>query len=128
MDRLFKRAYAEAVSPDAVDRFANSWLLPPPVLFFWRALICLYAFVVLFTVLGYDDSHGASSSARHQFSYFTVLGYWGLAFYYGFAAAHTASYWIRGKSWLQGWPSWLQWAHSCYYSTVTTFPFVVTSE
>lgn len=123
MSRFIAQRYAAATSPEVVERFATSWLLPPSVLFFWRALICLYAFVVLFTILG----HSSSEAAGHSFSYFTVLGYWGLAFYYGFAAAHTGSYWMRGKSWLQSWPSALQWAHSCFYSTVTTFPFVVTS-
>lgn len=88
----------------------------------------LYAFIVLFTILGYDYHHGQGVAADQSFSYFTVLGYWGLAFYYGVAAAHTCCYWLKGEAWLQRWPSGLQWAHSVFYSSITTFPFVVTSK
>lgn len=128
MDALVRRPYSSATSPEAIERFTTSWILPPVALFAWRASVSVYAFVVLFTILGYDDSHGDSKAAGESFSYFTVLGYWGAAFYYAFAAAHTASYWLYGTSWLQKWPRALQWAHSCYYSTVTTFPFIVTSK
>lgn len=120
---FLSRQYATATSPDAVERFVTSWLLPPSVLFVWRALISFYAFIVIFIVLGHDSSRAAGRS----FSYFTVLGYWGLAFYFGVSAAHTWAYRRHGKAWLQNWPSWLQYAHSVFYSTVTTFPPVVTS-
>lgn len=124
MIHLITRQFANATYPDAVERFFTSWLFSPAILFFWRALVALYAFIVLFIVLGHDSAQTAGQS----FSYFTVLGYWGLAFYYAVAAVHTAVYWKRGKSWLQTWPSGLQWAHYCFYSSVTTLPFVVTGK
>ncbi|GAB7354755.1 hypothetical protein MBLNU459_g5161t3 [Dothideomycetes sp. NU459] len=126
MERI-RRSYNLAVCPDSVTRYATSWILPPWALFFWRALVSLYAFAVIFTILGHQGAHDDSRASRASFSYFTVLGYWGLAFYYAFAAAHTASYWRRGEAWLHDWPKPLRWLHGVYYATVTTFPFLVTA-
>jgi hypothetical protein len=103
-------------------RFATSWIVPPAALFAVRAIIALFIFITLFTVLGLDTPEGA----RHSFSYFTVLTFWGLGFYFTFAAIHTGSYWLKGRPLLDEWPRALQIAHSMYYSTITAFPFVVT--
>ncbi|KIW04120.1 uncharacterized protein PV09_04930 [Verruconis gallopava] len=106
---------------DAV-RFSTSWIVPPVVLFALRALISLFIFTSIFTILGIDDK----VDQEHYFSYFTSLTFWGLGFYFLFAAIHTASYWLTGKPFLARWPRALQIAHSMYYTTITTFPFVVT--
>lgn len=110
-----------------MERYTTSWILPPLALLVIRALFSLYAFTTIFTEIGYYAAHDNDRQNRRSFSYFTVLGYWGLAFYLAFAAAHTASYWVRGKSWLSDWPRALQWLHELLYSTVTVFPLLVTS-
>lgn len=126
LDKAFVQPWRKSLSDDYVLRLCTSWLLPPILLFAYRLLISLYAFTVLFFILGWDSTHGASATAGHQFSYFTVLTYWGLAFYFAFAAAHTASYVWRGRPWLQGWPKVLKWLHSVFYASVTVYPFIVT--
>lgn len=113
---------------DPTHRFATSWVLPPAILFAIRALLSLYAFTTLFTIFGWNGSHGMSEASRHSFSYFTHLTYWGLAFYEAFAALHTGSYWLTGTPFLGRWPKALQVAHSMYYSTVVVYPFIVTSK
>lgn len=124
LDRLVREPYRIATTSEYTSRFATSWFLSPLQLAIWRGLVSLYAFVVIFIILGIDRNGAAGQS----FSYFTVLGYWGLAFYYAVSCAHSASFWYRGESWLQGWPKVLQWAHSVFYTTVTCFPFIVTGK
>lgn len=125
-DRAFRQPYVHSTTDEYVVRLVTSWVLPPSLLFVYRLLISLYAFVVLFFNLGWDDSHNENDVAKQSFSYFTVLTYWGLAFYFAFAGAHTASYAFRGRAWLQSWPGALKWLHSVFYATVTVFPFIVT--
>ncbi|MCJ1291358.1 hypothetical protein MMC34_002901 [Xylographa carneopallida] len=110
------------ISPNHLSRYTTSWLLPPLPLGCLRFLLSLYAFVTTFTILGTDTP----LSARQSFSYFTVLTYWGLAFYFLFSGLHTLSYARSGTSWLQRWPRPLQAFHAIFYSTVVTFPFLVT--
>lgn len=113
---------------DPTHRYVTSWLLPPGALFGCRALLSLYAFTTIFTIFGWQDSHGRSEDSRHSFSYFTNLTYWGLAFYFAFSAAHTGSYWLMGRPFLAQWPRLLQEAHAMFYSTIVVFPFIVTSK
>jgi hypothetical protein len=113
---------------DPTQRFVTSWILSPALLFGVRALLSLYAFTTLFTIFGWNGSHGMSEQSRYSFSYFTHLTYWGLAFYFAFAAIHTGSYWLRGTPFLSQWPRALQVAHSIFYSTVVVYPFIVTSK
>lgn len=108
---------------DAV-RFSSSWILSPLVLFVCRTLFFLFIFTSVFTILGID----APVDARHWFSYFTSLTFWALGFYFAFAALHTGSFWLTGKPLLAKWPRALQIAHSMFYTTITTFPFIVTSK
>lgn len=107
-------------------RFSTSWILTPGLLFTLRALLSLYAFTTIFTIFGYDGVNGQAEDARRSFSYFTNLTYWGLAFYFAFAAAHTASYWLTGTPFLARWPQLLQSLHSIFYSTIVVFPWLVT--
>jgi hypothetical protein len=118
--------YTEKFDPSY--RFATSWILSPALLFCFRALLSIYAFATLFTIFGWNGTHGMAEQSRHSFSYFTNLTYWGLAFYHAFAAIHTASYWLTGTPFLARWPKALQIAHSMFYSTVVIYPFIVTSK
>ena len=111
---------------DPISRYTTSWLLPPTLLASIRLLISLYAFITIFFILGWDSSHSDSAGARQSFSFFTNLTYWGLAFYFLVSALHTFSYARRGFSWLQGWPKALQAAHAVFYTTIVTFPILVT--
>ncbi|KAI1323519.1 hypothetical protein F5Y16DRAFT_383412 [Xylariaceae sp. FL0255] len=114
---------------DPSHRFQTSWLVSPYVLFATRVALSLYAFVVILTVLGLECENptlGGCAEARDEFSYFTVLTYWGLAFYHGVSAFHTFSYARWGVTPLERWPRPLQALHALFYTTVTTFPFVVT--
>jgi hypothetical protein len=123
-DRWVREPYRQATTDDYTSRFATSWFLSPLQLAIWRGIVSLYAFLVIFISLGHESSENAGRS----FSYFTVLGYWGLAFYYAVSCAHSVSFWLHGESWLQKWPRSLQWLHSVFYATVTVFPFVVTGK
>ncbi|KAK0661081.1 hypothetical protein DIS24_g3035 [Lasiodiplodia hormozganensis] len=110
---------------DPSHRFATSWLLPPGALFALRALLSVYAFTTAFFNLGWRGTHHLGGVGQ-SFSYFTNLTYWGLAFYFAFAALHTGTYWLTGRPLLARWPPALQVLHAIYYSTVTNFPFIVT--
>ncbi|GAW11840.1 hypothetical protein ANO14919_011930 [Xylariales sp. No.14919] len=113
---------------DPSHRFQTSWLVPPYVLFAIRLLISLYAFTTLLFNIGYacaNPSLGGCESSRANFSFFTVLSYWGLAFYFLIAAVHTFVYARRGSAPLDTWGRPLQYLHSLFYSSITTYPFLV---
>ncbi|OTB05073.1 hypothetical protein M426DRAFT_320129 [Hypoxylon sp. CI-4A] len=114
---------------DPSYRFETSWLIPPYVLFALRALASLYAFTTLLFNIGYECAHaelGGCADARASFSFFTVLTYWGLAFYLLVSAVHTFTYARYGRPLLDRFPRPLQALHALFYSTVTTMPFLVT--
>ncbi|TGJ86648.1 hypothetical protein E0Z10_g2080 [Xylaria hypoxylon] len=113
---------------DPSHRFQTSWLVPPYVLFAIRLLISLYAFTTLLFNIGYacaDASRGGCEASRANFSFFTVLSYWGLAFYFLIAAFHTFVYARRGSAPLDTWPRPLQYLHALLYSSIITYPFLV---
>ncbi|KAF9875878.1 hypothetical protein CkaCkLH20_06810 [Colletotrichum karsti] len=114
---------------DPSYRFETSWLLPPYLLAACRALISLYIFVVRFFSIGWACSHeedGGCADARASFSFFTVLTYWGLGFYFLVSAVHTFTYAHSGSPLLDRFPRPLQALHAFFYTTITTFPFIVT--
>lgn len=111
---------------DPADRYATSWLLSPTILAFLRLSLSLWAFTTIFVIFGWNDSHGDVQHSHRSFSYFTNLTYWGLAFYFLFSGLHSFSYARRGTSWLRSWPRPLQAAHAIFYTTVITFPILVT--
>ena len=111
---------------DSSHRFTTSWILPPYLLAAVRLLLSLYAFVTIFFIFGWEDFHSDARATRQSFSYFTNLTYWGLAFYFLFSGFHTFSYARHGTSWLQRWPRPLQAAHAIYYTTIITYPILVT--
>lgn len=110
---------------DPSHRYVTSWLLPPGVLFGFRALLSVYAFTALFFNLGWRGAQHLGGVGQ-SFSFFTNLTYWGLAFYFAFSALHTGTYWLTGRPLLARWPVALQVLHGIYYSTITNFPFIVT--
>ncbi|KAI0016162.1 hypothetical protein F4780DRAFT_783518 [Xylariomycetidae sp. FL0641] len=117
---------------DPSHRFQTSWLVLPYVLGGIRATMALYAFVTLLFNIGYECAHpaaGGCEAARSSFSYFTVLTYWGIAFYMLAAAVHTFSYArsASGAALLDRFPRALQHLHALYYTTVTTYPVLVTA-
>ncbi|KXH53608.1 hypothetical protein CSIM01_08878 [Colletotrichum simmondsii] len=114
---------------DPSHRFETSWLLSPYLLAACRALISLYIFVVRFFVIGWTCTHAEDGGCKvvgQSFSYFTVLTYWGLAFYFLISAIHTFTYAHSGTPLLDRFPRPLQALHAFYYSTIVTYPFIVT--
>ncbi|KAF4422912.1 hypothetical protein COL154_004694 [Colletotrichum chrysophilum] len=114
---------------DPSYRFETSWLLSPYLLAACRALISLYIFVTRFFIIGWTCTHaedGGCTIVGQSFSYFTVLTYWGLAFYFLVSAIHTFTYAHSGSPLLDRFPRPLQALHAFYYTTITTYPFIVT--
>ncbi|KAK5634827.1 hypothetical protein RRF57_010540 [Xylaria bambusicola] len=113
---------------DPSHRFQTSWLVPPYILGAIRLLIALYAFTTLLFNIGYacaNASQGGCETARNSFSYFTILSYWGVAFYFLVAAVHTFFYARCGSAPLDKWPRPLQFLHTLLYGSITTFPILV---
>lgn len=111
---------------DPSDRYTTSWLLSPAIFACLRLFLSIYAFTTIFFIFGWNGSHQRAEKSGQSFSYFTNLTYWGLAFYFLFSALHTFSYARAGRSWLQSWHQPLQAAHTIFYSSIVTFPFLVT--
>ncbi|ELQ36574.1 hypothetical protein OOU_Y34scaffold00654g30 [Pyricularia oryzae Y34] len=86
----------------------------------------LYALTTQFVSIGTQVALGQSADATAEFSYFTVLTYWGIAFYLLVSAVHTATYAATGRPLLARFPRSLQALHSLYYTTVSVYPFIVT--
>lgn len=126
--RSIQNSYTSSTTDGYVEGLCRSWALPSLVLASIRALFSIYAFVVLFYQIAYRLGNGQDEQVQQSFSYFTVLGYWGLAFYFAFATAHTISYALGSRAWLQSWPAWMKWLHGVFYATVTVFPFIVTGK
>ncbi|KAI0977011.1 hypothetical protein F4678DRAFT_132173 [Xylaria arbuscula] len=127
MRRLFPGSGTHLWDPS--HRFQTSWLVPPYALFAIRLLISIYAFTTLLFNIGYacaTPSQGGCEEARSNFSFFTVLSYWGLAFYFLTSSFHTFIYARRGSAPLDTWPAPLQFLHSLLYSTAITYPLLVT--
>jgi len=112
-------------------RFSTSWALPPLLLGCLRLLIALYIFLTISIVLGIVSVQWHDPSlAGTQFTYFTVLTYWGLGFYFLVAGIHSLVFATSpGKNFLEreggAWKV-ARWAHASLYASVTTFPFIVT--
>ena len=107
-------------------RFVTSWLLPPKFLATLRGLIALYIFTTIFFIFGWQGTHGLTEENEGELSYFTSLTFWGLAFYFLFSTIHTFLYVRRGSAPLDHWPRPLQALHGVFYTTIVTFPFLVT--
>lgn len=69
----------------------------------------------------------SDAAIGQSFSFFTYLTFWSLGFYFLISSIHTFIYAFRQHTWLHSnWPRPLQLAHSLYYSSITSFPFLVT--
>ncbi|KAG8410686.1 hypothetical protein J3459_016974 [Metarhizium acridum] len=126
----FKAVFSFGTEPfDPTNRFETSWLLPPWMLLACRALISIYIFTTLFFIIGYtcaNASLGGCLTVRRSFSYFTVITYWGLGFYFAAASVHTLTYLARRRPLLASFPRPLQALHSLFYTSIVTLPFLVT--
>ncbi|PMD16367.1 hypothetical protein NA56DRAFT_316168 [Hyaloscypha hepaticicola] len=115
---------------DPSHRFETSWLLTPWVLFGCRAAISLYAFTTTFFIIGWEATNhdGLSIHDVHRsFSFFTILCYWGISFYFLISALHTFTYALHGGTpLLNRFPRPLQALHYLFYTTIVTYPFLVT--
>lgn len=76
---LLRFSYQSATADAYVERLCSSWILSKWLPLVFRATFSIYAFVTLFYVIGHRLSIGQAEGVQQSFSYFTVLGYWGLA-------------------------------------------------
>lgn len=140
MTRLISHSYHKTISTPHFTRFLTSWLISPFTLASLRLLFSVYIFTTLFVNI-------AILSIRHDYhaklylSYFTILCYFGLAFYFAVSAFHGFSYARHKPSGLVAGPldrtaeeeaptvnpdrRKLRFLHSALYATVTTLPFLV---
>ncbi|RCI07992.1 hypothetical protein L249_7834 [Ophiocordyceps polyrhachis-furcata BCC 54312] len=144
-----RRCFAFGAGPwDPDHRFETSSLVRPWTLFLCRAAMCIYAFFTIFFIIIFNctaqsspptpspsqkptttaakDTTTGCASVPRSFSYFTVLCYWGLAFYFLFASLHTFSYARTARPLLLRFSRPLQALHALLYSSIVVFPFIVT--
>jgi hypothetical protein len=123
--------------------FVRSHFVSPLVLGSIRAIMSLYSFTTIITCytwlahktatiklkdvnIGSYTIQQSEDAIGQSFSFFTYLTFWCLGFYFLISSVHTFMYALRQRTWLHKWPKALQLAHSFYYSSVTSFPFLVT--
>ncbi|VDB89099.1 unnamed protein product [Peniophora sp. CBMAI 1063] len=107
---------------DPYHRFETSATFSPYVLGSLRALIALYGVLTIIVSM----SIRSDPSPAQSFSYFSNITWWGITFYHIFASFHTLSYARTGRAPLDSWPRTLQLLHSLLFSTVVTYPLMVT--
>ena len=123
--------------------FVTSWLLQTYVLATIRLILSIYCFTTIFYSWAWFATHkvtyrlqdidiapttftvGGSDAIGRFFGYFAFLSYWGLGFYFAISAIHTFIYAKRSKTWLDRWPLLMQVLHSMFYSSVVTYPYLV---
>jgi hypothetical protein len=123
--------------------FVRSHFVSPLVLASIRLTLCIYIFTSITTSYIWLTHNTATihlkdfnispyifqqskAATTQSFSYFTYLTFYSLGFYFLVSSIHTFRYAFRQWTWLHSWPRYLQLAHSLYYSTITTFPILVT--
>jgi hypothetical protein len=128
---------------DQEKTFVRSHFVSPLVLASIRAVLSIYSFTTIVTcyawlanktaTIGLKDVNIGSykiqqseAAIGQSFSFFTYLTFWSLGFYFLASSVHTFVYAFRQRTWLANWPKPFQLAHSLYYSSVTSFPFLVT--
>ncbi|OAL02011.1 hypothetical protein IQ06DRAFT_325439 [Phaeosphaeriaceae sp. SRC1lsM3a] len=128
---------------DPSKSFVRSHFISPLVLAIVRAVLCLYSFTTMITCyawlahqtatiklkdvnIGSYTIQQSDAAIGQSFSFFTYLTFWSLGFYFLISSTHTFVYVFSQRTWLDVWPKPLQLAHSMYYSSVTSFPFLVT--
>ncbi|OAL55624.1 hypothetical protein IQ07DRAFT_607929 [Pyrenochaeta sp. DS3sAY3a] len=128
---------------DPSHTFVRSHFVSPLVLACVRLLLSVYSFTTIITCytwlahktatislkdvnIGSYTIQQSDAAIGQSFSFFTYLTFWSLGFYFLVSSIHTFMYAFRQRTWLHSWPKPLQLAHSLYYSSVTSFPFLVT--
>jgi hypothetical protein len=123
--------------------FFCSHFVSPLVLASIRAVMSLYSFTTIITCytwlahktatiklkdvnIGSYTIQQSEDAIGQSFSFFTYITFWCLGFYFLVSSVHTFMYAFRQRTWIHSWPKALQLAHSLYYSSVTSFPFLVT--
>ena len=123
--------------------FVRSHFVSPTVLASIRALLSIYCFTAIITCYAWLANETATIKLKdvnigsytiqqsdaaigQSFSFFTYLTFWSLGFYFFVSSVHTFMYAFWQRTWLHNWPKYLQLLHSMYYSTMTSFPFLVT--
>lgn len=116
---------------DPASTLVTSPLFSPLVLAFLRLLFAVYTTTVLIITLIDDVNNGDGASFL---SYFTHLSYIGVCSYMWAAGVQTIVYALRVRRGrpdkgypLQKWPAFLQVLHILLFSTITTFPIIVTA-
>lgn len=119
---------APAHTWDPTHRYQTSWLLSPAVLAACRLTYALYCWVSIIYTFVWNGEHvqALSGTSRVSFAYFTNLTYWGIACYTVVAGVHGIVYARTGRTWLDNWPRPLQALHGLLYSSVITYPIIVT--
>ncbi|DAA75831.1 TPA_exp: Uncharacterized protein A8136_1202 [Trichophyton benhamiae CBS 112371] len=125
--RSFMSLMGADPSQDHLHAFETSWLFSPFVLGCIRAAFSLYAFVTIFFIIGWRAVHHQVDNMKDMFVYFTNLSYWGVAFYFLFAAIHSFVYARTGRSvFFDKAPRFLRALHSLLYSSIIILPIIVT--
>ncbi|KAI5118345.1 hypothetical protein M0805_009148 [Coniferiporia weirii] len=112
---------------DAEATFVTSPILSPLALAVVRLTLAFYTFFTLvFDLVWYGVRLHAADTF---FSYFTLLSYIGLCAYLFASGVQTLTYALsRGRKYplRESWPRFLQFLHVLLFSTITTFPIIVT--
>jgi len=120
---------------DEQHKFVTSAIFPPWWLACIRLLLALYTLVAsLFTLIWEARGFDSGSTAGSYFSYFTNLSYIGICAYFFASAVQTFAYdynlyMNEDKNSiypLQRWHRILRYLHGLLFTTVVTFPFLVT--
>ncbi|TCD62150.1 hypothetical protein EIP91_007278 [Steccherinum ochraceum] len=118
---------------DVDHGFVTSPLLSPLMLAVIRLTLAVYTLITFMVDLAWTSTHlppnpEPSDKVAAEFSYFTKLSYIGLIAYFWASGVQSAVYaGSRERSYpLQRWPRILQFLHMLLYSTITTFPILVT--
>ncbi|PHH52783.1 hypothetical protein CFIMG_003780RA [Ceratocystis fimbriata CBS 114723] len=111
---------------DPSHRFETSWILSPWALFACRFVSFLYIFTTRIVLVVLNCLQESCAVSRDELSYFTILTFYGLCFYFLFSSLHTLTYCLQGKPLLARWPHLLQAMHRLYYTTICIMPAIVT--
>ncbi|KAF2128825.1 hypothetical protein P153DRAFT_341095 [Dothidotthia symphoricarpi CBS 119687] len=139
----FEKWGVSASGFDSSRSFVRSHFISPLLLAIIRAVLSIYCFTTI--IIGYSwlasniatqklkdvnigsyTIHQNETSIAQTFSFFTFLTFWSLGFYFMISSIHTFMYTFRQRTWLHSWPRVLQLLHSMFFSTMTTYPFLVT--
>jgi len=116
--------------PESFDpalKFVTSPIVQPLVLAAIRLTFASYTLVTLLFILIRESV--VTHDAKTFFSYFTELTYIGLCAYFWASGVQTTTFALNPRASmypLQRWPRILQFLHSLLWTTITTFPFIVT--